>query len=193
MFLGRSAQIIAARSKSARALYPPTSANLTCPLSRRRSRGRERHRAIDDQREGRRPTLLKTLALARRLLAEDPGRPWRPWRRGLTPEIARSFGGDEPLVHQPPLALPENAGLSAPDSHLRRHRHGDATDHGARRPSARNRPSRSGPCPGCRAADVAVHFIENRFRVSQCGIGLRCSIAFTRESGAAQAVLTKTR
>jgi hypothetical protein len=59
VFLGRSAQIIAARSKSARALYPPTSANLTCPLSRRRSRGRERHRAIDDQSEGRASDIIE--------------------------------------------------------------------------------------------------------------------------------------
>ena len=115
-----------------------------------------------------RPTLSRTLALARRLLAEDPGRPWRPRRRGLTRAIARSFGR---RTAGPPatLALPENAGLSAPDSHPRRHRQGDATDHGARRPSARTRPSRSGSCPGCRAADIAVHFIDNRSRVPQCG------------------------
>ena len=133
VFLG-GARIIAARSKSARDLYPPTSANLTCPLSRRRSRGRERHRAIDDQREGRASDIIedtcpRSTPTCRRSWPTLEASASRP-----NAGIARSFGR---RTAGPPaaLALPENAGLSAPDSHLRRHRQ----DHGARRPSARNK------------------------------------------------------
>jgi hypothetical protein len=181
--LGRSAQIIAARSKSARALYPPTFANLTCPLSRRRSRGRERHRAINDQREGRASDIIEDTCPR------------------STPTCRRSWPTLEALASRP------NAGNSAIIwatnrwSSCRRwlflkmlaYRLQTATcgDIGK---VTRRIMCQEGLQLGIRLLDrVHVRAVAQqisqftsgiRSRVSQCGIGLRCSIAFTRESSA---------